>query len=516
MTCSNRDNNKKGKNIMSSKNCALIFVPHPDDELFVGNGMLYALAHAENWNVKLVIYTNGDYFADEATIRLCETLKSATVFGLKEEDVIFLGYGNRWSAVHIYNSDGKCISHAGKTETYAIEGHSDYSFSKCNKHHEYTRMNVISDMKTVIEDYMPELLVCVDFDTHPDHRALSLFFDEVIREVLIEEYNYRPLILKNLAYENVMLGKRDYYKMPHRETYSSSDNMVSTPILKWHERIQFQMPQECNTICLTKNPIYKAAKAHKSQGITKTMISAINADIIYWRVISENLALQAQIITSSGNGKYVNDMKTIDSNDINRLDCELDASVWIPDEEDSKKSLLLRWEKEISVSHIVWYENPSKNCNIYNLLIKINGVVFSYIKDVNHDGSANIILIERSNEIKEIEFVILSGDKKSGLSEVIVFDRVKPVEEFGLPCNLMQKESLVKKIGWKERVIALFDYFIFTGVKYTTVIYPNKYIIMKRFPICYNKRYLIPFFRIYDLGLMVVRNLKKIIRKVTI
>ncbi len=479
---------------------AVLFVPHPDDELLVGGGMLYALAHSADWCVKVVFVTNGDYYAHEAEIRLKEAINACKSIGIQESDVLFLGYGDGWEEKHIYNSIGTCVSHAGKMGTYGLESHADYAYQRHGTHHSYTKKNLEEDIKEIIVDNFPQLLLCVDFDTHPDHRALSLVFTEVIREILVECENYKPLILKKLAYENVMRGRNDYYHIPHLPTYSENNNLASTPVLKWDSRICFKVPSVCNSIRLSQNPLYKAAVKYKSQRIKLRMTSALNADIVFWRLPSENRAIQAQIKVSSniGGGGYINDLKIIDSDDLNQRHCVLDCGVWKPDEKDITKTVKLSWNKSILVNFIVFFENPSLNSNINRIKIAFNGENPIFYTNIKHDGSANIIYLDTPKYVSTLELCILDGTQGCGLSEVMVFDKIKALEEYELPLELLDNNKMyTKKYNIYEQIISTIDRYRMTFVKITTILWSSKYVLMRHYPICRNKGYLIPICRIY-------------------
>lgn len=435
---------------------AVVIVPHADDELLVGGSLLYALGHSNEWCVKLVFVSNSDYYSHEAEIRLNEALLVSRELGLLDDDVIFLGYGDTWLGKHLYNSKGSCVSKAGKSYTYALVDHPEYCFEKWKIHHEYTKENMKSDIISVIKDYYPNLIICVDFDRHPDHRAVSLIFQEAIHDILKQNLKYKPLILKKLAYENVMDGKKDYYCLPHSKTYNDGNRLYSTPILKWDERICFEVPKECNTLRLIKNPLYKAAALYKSQRIKFRMESAINADIVFWRMPSENLALEAEIEVSSGNGTYINDMKTIDSRDINEKKCRLDAATWIPEKTDKRRSVRLLWKKRINISQIVFFENPSENNDINSLLIILNDKVKLSVTNINHDGSANIIAVNEQSDIYSVEFVIVDSKNNAGITEIAVYSRLPDMEDYNLPCKIIRsdKNGEDTKIGYISRFVS--------------------------------------------------------------
>lgn len=475
---------------------ALLFIPHQDDELLVGGGLLYALANTDGWNVKVVYSTNGDYYRHEAFIRLQEAIDANKMLGIPEENVFFLGYGDRWRGKHLYNSTTACVSMAGYSQTYALKSHPEYYFKKSGRHHEYTRENLKQDIKSIIRDDFPELLVCVDFDLHSDHRALSFLFTEAIRDILVENPDYTPLILKKLAYENVMRGVKDYFKLPHRKTVNEGNDLKSTPILKWEDRLSFEMPEICNQLRLSKNPLYLAACCYKSQNIQYRMINAINSDIIYWRIPSENLSLIADITVSSGQAFFLNDLKKIDSNDIRERKCSLDAAVWMPDKDDREKKITYRWNKEQKISQIEFFENPNRDCNIYKILIVLDNKKQYLFLDINHDGSASVLKFEEPIKTYSLEIKILEGTMCAGFSEIAIYDLVTPVEKYMLPCRLV-KEGINIRVTLKDRLISLYDYAVFSVQAFLRKVWATEYVLMRHYPKTIGKKSLMPIYRIY-------------------
>ncbi len=171
-----------------------------------------------------------------------EAIHSLDLLGVKESNVIFLGYGNEWQgATHIYNSkSNECIlSVAGRTETYGIKNHPEYCWQKYHLHHSYTRDNFKADLKSAITDIMPDICFCVDYDIHPDHRATSLLFEECMGEILKEKDGYFPLILKKFGYAGTWEGPDDYYE--YAPTCNSfEDNRTDNPAFLWNERIRIR------------------------------------------------------------------------------------------------------------------------------------------------------------------------------------------------------------------------------------------------------------------------------------
>ena len=204
---SNWINNNNGK----SK--ALIIVPHEDDEILVAGNLICHLT-LNNVCVYVAFTTNGDW-KTKARIRIREALQSLEILGVNKENVIFLGYGdclNSNKKDHIYyHSSGFQVSPAGHIETYADFGKNDFSFMKNGKHNAYNSTNFQNDLYELILAYLPELLVCCDFDEHSDHRILSLYFDKVLNKILKDYEDYRPKVLKRFAYSLAYFAERDWF-----------------------------------------------------------------------------------------------------------------------------------------------------------------------------------------------------------------------------------------------------------------------------------------------------------------
>ncbi|NBK91514.1 PIG-L family deacetylase [bacterium 1XD21-13] len=492
---------------------AVLLAPHLDDELLIGGGLLYALARDNNWCVYVVFMTNGDYYAYEAETRLKEAIASCDVLGVKEEYVIFLGYGDQWKGKkHIYNMPGEvAVSHCERTETYALDFHSEYSYQKEQRHRQYTRDNLKSDIKKIISDLLPEVLLCVDFDSHPDHKALSLLFSECIGEILKNDLNYKPLILKKLAYEGVYNGENDYYCVPHRPTKCTKGELKSTPILKWQERISLAVPRECDTLLLANNVLFKAAKKYKSQRFKFIIPKAINSDIVYWRQFTENFALSANVKATSGVAEYLNDFKTIDSDNILTETKKLSASVWHPSLSDPLKKAIFEWPEEILIREICIYENPDFKSNILLLKILVHDEYSLEVDYIQHDGSKTQILFEPI-KTKKIELMIAKWEgPKPGISEVEVFNEKSSFESYGLPCQVNKYFELSgnKCVIFEKVISCLGSLFMGLNEVYEFKLCPNKYFMQRKYSILRTNIYLLPLFWVIDI-------IKRIVDKICI
>ena len=461
----------------------LFVVPHFDDELLVGGSLLYDFAHSKEWETYVLYYTNGDYYHYEAAVRQKEAISSCEILGVDKNHIIYMGYGDRWKGEkHIYNSDDEImVSFSGHDQTYSLNGIDEYCFYKHGKHNDYRISNIYKDLKDILTDLFPEVIVCVDYDAHPDHKALSLMMDGVLPKIITQN-NYTPLYLKKYAYECVFRGLDDYYIYPHRPTICLTQDLVSSPIYKWNDRVRFSVNDRCNTPLIKDNVLFQAACKHKTQLFKYVSRKAFNSDIVYWRKHTENLAYFAEISGTSGIKEYINDGITIDSPDITNPVVALDASTWIPDKSDSQKLISLQWKDPVSVKQITIFENPTENNNIYKIKILFNNRKAYYFSDIHHDGSSSCFNCDEK-EILRIDITIEEFEgERAGLSEIEVFDMVTPLSKYNLPVGLYKDKESPKISVWIkmaskiEKLIFLFDQLLFEKL------IPSPYQLRKRFP----------------------------------
>lgn len=280
---------------------ALIIAPHPDDEINLAGQMIVNL-RKKNTKVYVLYTTNGDAEYKIQNKRISEAINALKVLEVPKENIIFLGYANEWNAdEHIYDApDNKVlISKLGKMETNAIAEHNEFAVSEYGCHHSFTRSNFKSDFKTAIMKISADLIICCEFDSHPDHRCAALMFDEILGELFKENNIYRPLVLKKFIHEGVWYGEKDYYDMQRtlpskNKYYSGAAHELDIPSYSWDDRICYLTDKQTRTDCLSDNIIYKAAKKHKVTTAWYEMQRVINTDMVYWWKPSKNLMFIAK------------------------------------------------------------------------------------------------------------------------------------------------------------------------------------------------------------------------------
>ncbi len=451
-------NNNSFYNRFDFGNKVLILVPHEDDEINIAHDLPFVLS-SRGIEVFIAFSSNGDFFKKvPGETRINEALKVANYYGLDKEHVIFLGYADRYTPInkHLYNYEDteQVTSHIGKTQTYGIEAlKPEYHFSKYNEHAAYTKQNFTSDIYDLISDIKADTILCIDFDTHPDHIALSLTFDHVMGK-LLKESNYRPLILSGFAYETCFYGERDYNtlnlescKKPvsaSKDPYLDEDSVF--PSYNWKSRMRFPVLSETMPANIYKSIIYKALKLHHSQFDARSFSGRIiNGDKVYFIKRTDSLSYTADITVSSGNATFLNDFVHADSNNITEFEQKqsramLDKCVWHPEETDKAPFITCTFNNPASISCIALYERSINNSVINKVSVIIDDTFVMSYTNKKHDGSADYIMLPETYNCKSLKITIddysCMGNNVSyiGLSELEIF------ESF----NLYEKPTFIK------------------------------------------------------------------------
>lgn len=370
----------------------MIIVPHEDDELNLAGGILNSNIFNKK-NVILIFTTNGDYGISGQT-RINEALKSAKKMQIPINNVVFLGYSDQYKNkdTHIYmtSKNSVWISQNGKKETYGTNKINDFRFTENKYHSPFNKESFMKDLYDVIEKYFPNKIFTIDYDSHPDHRCLTLCFDIVLGKLLKSNLNYKPKIYKGFAYPTSFFGYVDFnlinLKSTNFKTENNSTYPMQNPYLNWDDRVRFPVANSATNKFLLFNSFYKNLRCHRSQLIIKKAFSIINSDQIFWERYSDNLIRFAKIVASSGNVSYLNDFRLFDTNNImhgDTLKTKFINISWIPSEIDHKKSLKFTFLKKVTFNQINFYQNAASLDRIDEIeLIFSNGYKDNiFIKD---------------------------------------------------------------------------------------------------------------------------------------
>lgn len=416
---------------------AMIIAPHPDDEINLA-GQILPYLQEDGYEIYVVYTTNGDSDRKIGNKRLKEALNACEVLGIPTNHVIFLGYANEWEkGKHLYNEDYdiQLTSKIGKTETNSLTNHPEFCYMNNGHHNLFTKTNFINDLSSVISCFKPEVIICVDFDTHPDHRAATLAFDEAICKILKEDYKYKPLVLKRFAYNGTWKGIKDYYsysktKLLYGFNYLGGLHELEAPSYSKDDEIRIISSEKTITSLLSKNPIYKAAKMHKCTVAWYQMLRVLNSDVVYFLRNTNNLVLHASITSTSGEVNYLNDFKLYDTKDVLNISEPFSNIEYCWRPTDIEKTFSVKWNEKVSVKKIIVYEDP----NIFNHIKLLEISLGSEVVNVepHYDGSGTIIDLNKEVITDCIRVRMVDYIGNPGLSEFEVLDsnQKKVIENF--------------------------------------------------------------------------------------
>ena len=363
----------------------LVLVPHQDDEINLMRDLLVSLQ-----NCKATVYvaytTNGDYSVP-ASVRYQEAIESLSILGIPKEQIIFLGYGDSFNTApnrHIFYADSEpSVSNAGYSETYGAEGIKELVYQVKGHHHEYLKDNYIADMELLLQHINPAIIFGIDYDTHPDHRMLSLGLDTALRNVQAHQPTYKPIVYKGFAYVTAFHSYPDFYNSLNLESikepqepaiyhYFGERDVYGSSIYEWSNRVRFPVNEGNRGPFLWNSPLFKAIKAHTSQSFGFKSTAVINSDIVFWQRRTDSIAYDAEIEVSSNSDTKdrLVDFKLFDILDINSLEPVLNPLAWTSSDEDTQPSVQLTWNKAQDIRQIVLYstidfDEPCRECTVY-------------------------------------------------------------------------------------------------------------------------------------------------------
>ncbi len=170
------------------KSDVIVFAPHPGDEVLGCAGLIYNELK-KGRKVKVVLITNGDADTDSfemlhnskpnqedmikyGLVRQKETISAMNFLGLKEDNILFLGYPDSYlpeillSEIHSKKNPFK----SGYTGLNSTAYENSYT-----KNAPYCKKSFESDVKGILEKYQPKRV----YITHPkdidgDHRSVGI------------------------------------------------------------------------------------------------------------------------------------------------------------------------------------------------------------------------------------------------------------------------------------------------------------------------------------------------------
>ena len=410
----------QGKESIFAGKKVMVIVPHEDDELNLFGG-LFEQYRKYGSEVKVVFVTNGDLYLPRET-RIREAINALSEVGVAEDNIIFLGYGDGYLHRHLYNAyDGeRLISEAGFMETHGVDFHSAFV-----EEHPFTRENYIGDLKACILQERPDVIFCNDYDSHTDHQAVSLAFEEAMGEILREGSGYQPTVYKGFAYSTAFYAPEDFYSDPNLLSTKNpyEGDRAGEGIYLWSERVRLPVSAISLSRSLYQCSVYRAAKQHESQNAKSHAVSVINGDKVFWQRRTDSLCYTAAITTSSGDGGKLNDFKLLDCRNLQSWAFPGDG-VWSPERGDTQRRISVSFPEESTVASLRLYGNPLKDNSIKNARIHLPDGTELDTGAIRPEGTE--IFFEHPKKISGFTVMLLETEGDSaGLTEVEAYGNKK-------------------------------------------------------------------------------------------
>ncbi len=412
----------KGKKVM-------VLVPQEDDDLLIAGQVLPEI-YKNGADTRVVFVTNGDKFFT-ARQRQDEARDSLKTLGIPKDKIIFLGYPD--GGTIFINKSGKLEKSfsSGLDHTNSGKHFVDYHFSKYGTHAQYTRQNVLSDIKDAILDYCPDYIIAIDFDDHRDHRGVSMCFEEVMGNILREKQDYKPVVLKCFGYSSAWRANPDFYQLniksvhkPVKDRLNDPTYETDVPQYNWSDRIRLPVYSGAVSHSILKCPDYKALSKHLTQFAYTLADRIINGDMVYWNRRTDSLTYDADITVSSGNAKLLNDFKLVSTDRTLPKKTKFNGCVSSFKKDDNEKSVTVKFRSPKKISCISLYDDYNLDKNILGGIITFSDGSSVEVPSLNANGSETRVEFAPKEGITSFTFKVTSfeGDT-AGLCEIEAFEK---------------------------------------------------------------------------------------------
>jgi LmbE family N-acetylglucosaminyl deacetylase len=403
----------------------MVIVPHEDDDLLISGQVLPSM-YKNGADVRVVFATNGDKRVSAYT-RQSEACNALEKLGIPREKVIFLGYPD---GTQLYVGKKAFSFSSGWDHTYAGKGFKDYHFDRFGTHAKYTAENMVYDIESVVLEYRPDYILAIDFDTHTDHRGVSISFEKAMERILKKESGYTPKVLKSFGYSLAWKSKPDFYAlnikstvMQDREKNNDPSYETDVPQYRWNNRVRLPIDKKSLSHSILRCSEYKALSEHLSQYAYCYSERIINGDSVYWNRRTDSLTYNADISVSSGDASLLNDFRLIGvGNRTAGPNVKLENCVSRFDKNDAQKTVTVKFDSPKTVSCVSLYDNFGLNSNILGGVITFSDGSKVEVPALNADGSETRVVFEPKHNITSFTFKVTEYEGVAGLDEIEAFE----------------------------------------------------------------------------------------------
>lgn len=454
----------KDKNVM-------VIVPHQDDDINLVGGMIEP--YIENGsNVTFVFSTTGDRYG-LAEVRANEVVAALTPLGVKKENIYYLGFGDGWNPQngengelpHIYlssDADALWTSCYGATATYgtaAIEHYMDL---------EYTRNNYLFSLKSLILEKKPEIIFAVDFDHQMGHKGTSLFFEEVMGQILKEDPNYHPNVYKGFCYGTAWEAPDDFYDSRNLLSSKKPEESIwndSAFTYQWEDRLRFPVGKQNLNSILSNNSVFTSFSAYRSAYANQYAGKVLNGDKVFWERRTDSMLYNAEIKVNGQQTTLLNDFKLID---FQMLDWSMDLSdrfgFCSAVDCGEGQTVRIQLQDTVTANMLYLYDHPELESNILGGVITFSDGSKIELPELEKDGSVTAVPFSQK-QIDWLEITVTEAEgNRPGLTETeLYFNAVTDTESFLMAVD--QDDNFVYDYVLQEEENLVLDLYQFPNGK---------------------------------------------------
>lgn len=332
----------------------LIIAPHPDDESIACAGVIRYCSE-NNISVKIVVLTDGSLRGSTVT-RHDETVAAMKFLGVKEENILFLGYkdstlpsllNKNWDMNNPYNISG-------------TTNNGNYSFFY-QENATYSGEQLYANLAEIVNKFQPTIIFYPDSeDEQIDHWASNAFIEYVTAKTGYTGKKYTYIVHDPPNWPNPRNYNPNADLNPPSELTRIGYNWVYFPMNRYQERIKEvalgSYPSQIS------NDSYLRSFIRQNELFATYEVIPINLSSQTTDYFSDNVSLETIINepVKKDRGKG-----SIRSREINSVGLEIDEQyAWISIE--TKHNISNSTDYEL---HILLLDNPNYNridVNIYN------------------------------------------------------------------------------------------------------------------------------------------------------
>lgn len=391
----------EGKNVM-------VLIPHQDDEINIAGGLIEQYTESGS-QVTVVFTTNGDRFG-ESELRAQEALSVLAPLGV--EDVVYLGFGDLWlpqtydgtAFSHIYSSpdpDTLWTSERGLTATYGT------ALIPCHQELDYTRSNYLHSIKAILLERRPDTIFVVDMDSHPDHIAVSLLFEEAMGQLLAEDPDYHPTVYKGFCYGTAWDAFSDFFSdvnlLSTRKPYDFIWNPAGSSY-RWESRLRFPMSSTNLNRVLSNNSVYESLALHASQSAKLHAAKVLNGDKVFWERRTDSLLYGAEVAVDGQATPLLTDFKLRDYRDIADLTAPNTNCLNV-----QNRTVRIQLPAPVTANSLCLYQNPDALRDNWEGLVRFSNGQELSLGDGNATGNA-VTLSFPDTELLWLEIALSGGE----------------------------------------------------------------------------------------------------------